>query len=156
MKKKIIIVAILFIFALFLVRSSFSLYRTSFAVNSSSNLATWNVTLEQTGVNNNLSIVAGLSTANYTLNVKSLSDVDVTYDVVISGLPNGVSVAFGDRAPQPASSGTVTITNAGTILYNAQNKTNSHTLTFSAASNATYVNNQSVTVNVIAKQILPS
>ena len=155
-KRTFIIMVIAIILSLFIIPSSYSIYKSGTAGTSSTSLATWNVTLEQTGVNNSLSIVAGLSTANYTLNVKSLSEVDIKYDVVISGLPNGVSVAFDERSPQPASSGTVTITNAGTILYNAQNKINSHTLTFSAVSNATYVNNQSVTVNVIAKQILPS
>ena len=144
------------VLSLFIIPSSYSIYKSGRVSSSIGNLASWNVTLEQNGVNNSLSLVAGLSTATYTLNVKSLSDVDITYDVVISNLPSGVSVAFADRAAQLASNGTVTISNAGTILYSAQTKTNSHTLTFSAANNATYVNNQSVTINVIAKQIISS
>ena len=151
-----IIISILVI--LFIIPMSYAIYRSYSTGGVTIAAASWNVSLNQNNVNNNLTIIPGENgaTASYTINITSNSEVDVTYDVVISGLPNGVSVAFGDRAPQLASSGTVTITNAGTILYNAQNKTNTHTLTFSAASNATCVNNQSVTVNVIAKQILPS
>lgn len=156
MKKKIMIIAILFIFALFLVRSSFSLYRTSFAVKSSSNLATWNVTLEQEGINNSLSLVAGASTANYTLNVKSLSEVDIKYDIVLTNIPSGVSVLLDSNISPTVSGSTATFTNVGTILYNANPNINTHTLTFSATSNTTPVSNQNVTINVIAQQILPS
>lgn len=156
MGKKMQIITVLFIITLFLIRSTFALFRNSLASVSSTTLASWNVTLEQGGVNNDVSIIPGIQTDSYALNIKSLSEVDITYDIIISNLPSGVSIDIDGVAAPPAINNVVTITNAGTILYNASEKMNTHILTFSAASNATVVNNQTVTVNVIAKQIVGS
>ncbi len=155
MGKKIKIVVILFILALFIVRSSFALFRGSLASTTAITAAEWNVTLEQTGVNNNLTIIPGLANATYTLNVKSLSDVDINYDVVISNLTSGIEISLDGVNFTPANNGTVTFTNVGTIPYNsANNGIDSKTLTFRGANGATLVNNRTVTVNVIAKQVV--
>ena len=156
MKRKIEIISLLFILALFIIRSTLSLFRNSLAIDSSSTLATWNVTLEQNGVDRNLTVVPEISNATYTLNVKSLSEVDVKYDVIISGLPTGIEVSIDGTNFQQETSGVVSFIDAGTILYNASNKTDSKTLTFRGTSSATAVNNQTVTVNVIAKQAISS
>lgn len=156
MGKKIKIIALLFILALFIIRSTFSLFRDSLAINQGSTLATWNVVLEQNGVNNNLMVVPELSNATYTLNVKSLSEVDVKYDVIISNLPTGIEVSIDGVNFQPETSGTVSFANAGTILYNASQRIDTKTITFRGSSSAVAVNNQTVTVNVVAKQIVGS
>ena len=156
-KDKIIITIILFILAVFIVRSTFALFRGSLATNTSTSIAEWNVTLEQNGVNNTLSVVPGVSNATYTLNVKSLSNVDVKYDVVISNLPTGVDVSLDGTTFPAVSNGTVTFTNAGTIPYNAGNNgIDTKTITFRGANGATAINNQTVTINVVAKQIIGS
>ena len=157
MRNKVKIAVILFILALFLVRSSFALFRGSIAGTPSITAATWNVTLEQNGVNNNLEVIPGLATATYTLNVKSLSDVDVKYDVVLSNLPAGIEASIDGTNFTPVNNGTITFTNVGTIPYNSVNNgIDTKTITIRAVNNATTVNNQTVTVNVIAKQIVGS
>lgn len=148
----IVIIAILLL--LFLARSTFSIFRNGSEINGNVPLAEWSVSLEQTGVNNSLTIIPGGTNANYTLNVKSLSEVDVVYTVVISNLPSGVEVSLDSGTFVAESNGTVTFTDAGTILYTAQNRTNSHTLTFKATTNASIVSNRTVNIDVIASQVL--
>ena len=142
------------IIAFAIVSPTFSLLRNNSTKNGQLKLADWNVSLNQTGVNNSLSIVPDASTANYTLNVRSLSEVDVVYDVVISNLPTGVQVSFdgGSFLPQDANH-TITITNAGTLLYASGGSSNSHTLTFRAVSGTAAVSNQTVDIDVIAQQV---
>ena len=157
MKNKIILTAILFILAIFIVRSSFALFRGSLATSSAASIATWNVTLEQNGVNNNLTIVPQTVNATYTLNVKSQSDVDIKYDVILSNLSAGIEASLDGTNFTPANNGTITFAYAGTILYNAGNNgIDTKTITIRGASGATPVNNRVVTVNVVAKQIVGS
>ena len=155
-KRMFYIMMIAVVLSLFIIPSTFSVFKSSTNGNSTIALATWNVTLEQSGISNDVIIIPGVKTDNYTLNVKSLSEVDIEYNVIISGLPTGVSVLIDGDSPDSTSNNTATFTNVGTILYSANNKINTHTLTFSADNNATYVNNQSITINVIAKQIMSS
>ena len=150
--KKLIV--ILFILALFIVRSTFSLFRDSLAGNSTMVSADWNVTLEQTGVNNNLLVVPGQSVATYTINVKNLSDVDATYDVVLTNVPSGIEASVDGTNFTRVSNGTITINDVGTILYNDKDHMDSKTITFRGVSDATPVSNQEVTINVIVKQLI--
>lgn len=157
MKDKILMVIIqILVLSFFLVPASYALYR-SVGNNGSLAIADWNVTLEQTGVEDYISVRAGdpTSTATYTVNVKSLSEVDIVYTITITDLPSGTSVELDNSGTfVPESSGTVTFANAGTILYSDVSRTKSHTLTFKAASGATQVSHQEVNVNVTARQTL--
>ena len=153
-KKSNLIIYLIAVASFFIIPLSYALYKNSTYGNSQLASAVWSVSLNQTDVENELTIIPEIKTDSYTLNVSSLSEVDITYDIVISDLPPGVSVALNDGTPLLASNGTVTFTNADTILYNANNKTSSKTLTFSAENNATTVSNQTVTINVIAKQLI--
>ena len=158
MRKKIIfaVVMIICLLSILILPSSFSLLRESAVVDGTVPLAEWNVSLEQTGVNNSLSIVPNGTTANYMLNVKSLSEVDVTYAIMISNLPSGVEVEIDDDGvsrPQD-SNNTITIQNAGTVLYGGTGTTKTHKLTFKAVTGATVVNNQLVHIDVLARQVL--
>ncbi len=132
------------------------MYKSSRVGYGSGDLAEWNVTLEQNGIVNSLTIIPGMRTDSYTLNVKSLSEVDIKYDVIISNLPSGVNVTIDNKNPDLTSANTLTFNNVGTILYNTNDNRNTHTLVFTATNNATFVNNQNVSINVIAKQMLPS
>ena len=156
MKNKLMLI-MLFILVLLIAQSSFSLFGCRVATTTSTNIAVWDVRLEQTGVNNNLMVVPEVSNATYTLNVKSLSDVDVKYDVVISNLLSGIEVSLDGVNFSQASNGTITFTNAGTIPHNsANNGIDSKTITFRGVSGAELANNHIVVVDVIAKQVVGS
>ena len=150
MNRKIII--LFMILSFFLIPVSFAICKSQAIGDSSLAAAQWNVTLEQTGVNNNITVVPGVSTTTYTLNIKSLSEVNVKYSIILGNIPSGIEVSLNGEDFYPPSSGTITFSNAGTILYSSQNKTNTHTLTFRGNNGATAVNNQTITVNVIAEQ----
>jgi len=155
MKNKVKLAVILFLLAIFLVRSSFSLFRDSYAGKTSMASATWDVTLEQNGVNDDLTVISGISNANYTLNVKSLSDVDVKYDVILSNLPSGIEASIDGTNFTLASNGIVAFTNVGVIPYNATNNgVDTKTITLRGTNGATAVNNHVVTVDVVVKQVV--
>lgn len=154
MKKKTIVIILSVFVCIFLISSTYSILKKG--ADSSKNIATatWSVELVQDGVNDELSIMPGYTTADYLLKVKSTSEVNVKYDIIISDLPSGVEVDIdhaNDYQTQDDNH-TITVPNAGTILYTASNKTNTHTLTFRGASNAQVINNQTVTIDVVVTQ----
>ena len=153
MNKKIETIVILFVLVIFLVPTSVAILKRRANSNSSLASAAWAVTLEQNGVDNDLTVVPGTSNDTYTLNVKSLSEVDVKYSIVLSNLPSGIEASIDGVTFPPVSNGTVTFYNAGTILYSSGEKTNTHTLTFRGTSVATPINNHAVTVKVVAEQM---
>ena len=143
--------------AFFFAPPSYSILRETGDSDSTIATADWIVTLEQAGVNNNVTVVPENATGTYILNIKSLSKVDVTYDIVLSNLPAGVDASIDGVNFPTVTSGTVTFSNAGTILVSSQNKTNSHTLTFRGTDGSLYENNpinQVVNIDVYAKQTL--
>lgn len=158
MKKKILMIVILVLVLAFLVvPGSLAIYRTISNPNGDVALATWNIELDQSEVNNHISITAGdaTSVAHYTLNIVSNAQVDIIYSIVLNNLPTGTSVELDNSGTFiQESSGTVIFNEIGTINYSDLNKNRTHTLAFKAASGATYVTDQAVDVNVIARQTL--
>ena len=158
MKRDYRLVAILYASIFLLISTSYAIYKYGVNGISSVGLAEWSVSLDQNGIDNNLTVVPSIADATYTLKVKNLSQVDVTYDVVVSNLPAGIGVSIDNDNNENfvyETDGTVTITNVDTILYNAGDKTNVHTLYFRGGEDANeFVNSHPVTVNVIVKQIV--
>lgn len=144
------IVILLYLVSVFCIPSSLGIYKRASSSSKIVDAALWDVALNQTGVNGNVQVTKGDANGNtYTLNVISNSEVDVTYDIIISNIPSGVQVKLDNRSFEQESS-TVTITNAGIISYGAGS--NTHTLTFKASNNATLVNNHTVNIDVDFKQ----
>ena len=158
MDKKTKTIVISLILSFFLISTSYAIYRNARSGSGTVALAQWSVTLDQNGIGNNLTVVPGVADATYTLKVKSLSDVDVTYDVIVSNLPAGISISIDDTDNTKfveENNGIAIIENAGVIRYNAANKTNTHSLIFRGTNNANeFVNNKVVAVNVVAKQVV--
>ena len=117
-------------------------------------LATWSVDLNQSNVNNQLSIISAPNEviASYTVNVNSVSDVSIVYSIVVNNVPSGVSLYLDNENFEQENNNKVIFSNVGTIPYNAPNKSRQHTIYFKAGTNTTYVNNNEVDVDVIAKQ----
>lgn len=149
-----IIISILVIF--FIIPMSYAIYRSYSTGGGNIATASWNVSLNQNNVNNNLTIISGENetTASYTINITSNSEVDVIYSIVIENLPSGVSISLDDGSFVAANNNKVVFTDVGTILYSDANKNKSHVITIKANSNTQYVNNQEIDVNVIARQAL--
>ena len=154
LSKKQIIVILLFI--TFFVPVTYATYRRVVLGNASLGLARWSVSLNQSAVNEYLSVIPDPNgvAASYTVNITSVSDVNVVYSIVIDNLPTGVSVALDNGTYVQENNHEVVFNNVSTILYNAQNKSKSHTLSFKASSSTQYVTNTEVDIDVIVKQQL--
>lgn len=151
--KSLIIVLML---SLTVIPLSYAIFKNILFVDETLATAIWNVTLVQDGIDNDLTVVPGASDATYTLNIKSLSEVDVKYSITLSNLPTGIEASIDGVTFPPVSNGTVTFKNAGTILYSAGDSTSTHTLTFRGTNEATIVDSQAVTVNVVVEQMINS
>ena len=157
MKKKMLLIIILvLVLSLFVIHSSFALYRNIINPNGNIATATWNVTLNQEHEDNNLYIVAGddNSTASYTVNITSTSEVDIIYSIVVDDISQGVKVKLDNGEYQTPSNNKVIFVDVGTINYSDSNKNKSHTLTFKADSNAESVIDNEININVKARQVL--
>ena len=141
-----------YLLSAFCIPSSLGLFKRIANTSNSVGAATWSVSLNQTGVNNHVEVIPSGNNGSYTLNVQSNSEVDVVYEIKVSGIPSGVEVKLDSGSFQTPTSGVVTFTNAGTILYSDVVKQKTHTLTFKANSGAATVNNQTVTIDVNFKQ----
>ena len=144
-----------FAFAFAIISPTYSLLRNNSTKNMQLKLADWDVSLVQNGVDDSLTVIPGTSTATYNLNIRSLSEVDVKYTIVISNLPVGVEVSIDNGTTfEPQVNNAITFANAGTIPYSASGNQVTKTLIFRATSGATLVNNQAVNIDVIAEQVL--
>ncbi len=155
MKKRIIfVILLLFVVLIYFMPSSFAIFRNMKDGSGLVRGAQWSVSLNQTGVEDHLSIISVPNelVSSYTLNITSNSEVNVVYSIVIDNLPTGTSVLLDSGEYVQESNNKVTFTNAGTINYTDANKNKTHTLTFKASSSTSYVTNQVVNIDVVAKQ----
>ena len=151
--KNIELIILVYLLMTFCIPSSFGIYRKSASSNSSATTAKWDVSLNQNGINDTLSIVNDGSIAIYTLKFVSDSEVDTEYSIIISNIPNGVDVKLDtENNYRTPVNGIVTIDPAGTINYTGSSVEVTHTLTFRANAGATVVNNQTIDIDVNFKQ----
>ena len=147
------LIILVYLLLAFCIPSSLGIYKRNASTSTSIVAAEWNVSLNQTGVNNTLSIVNNGSTGTYTLKVVSDSEVDMEYAIIISNIPSGVDVKLDDEVNyRVPTNGTVTIDPAGTINYTGSSEEVTHTLTFRANNGASVVSNQTITIDVDFKQ----
>ena len=159
MKDKLLQRKVVFYVALVLViiiPVTYAIYKTGILGSGSISLASWNVTIDQSNESNYLSIVPDPNgtTASYRVNITNGSEVNVVYSIVIDNLPSGTSVSLDGGSFVSESNNKVTFSNVGTIPYSDSNRDRSHTVTFKASSGASYVNNQIVDINVVARQTI--
>ena len=151
-----IIISILVI--LFIIPVSYAIYRSYSTVGGTIATASWNVSLNQNGSDNYLTIVPEPENVNdtYTLHMTNNSEVDVIYSIIIDNVPSGVSAKAGNGNFVPETNNKILINNAGVIHYAVGDNTEDCVLTFKAASNATFVDEQQVSISVILSQEVPS
>ena len=116
--------------------------------------ATWSVSRNQSQSGDSINIYPGGATDSYTLTVQSNSEVDVLYKIIISNLPADVEVDLDNTGYlPPTASGSLTIETANTVInYNDAIKTKTHTLTFRATSEASFITNQKINIDVEFRQ----
>lgn len=151
--KNVKLIALICLLILFCIPPTLGLFKRMIGATGLINAASWNVALNQTGVNNTLQVIPDTLNASYTLNVTSTSEVDVQYTIIVRNIPSGVLVKLDDGSFQTPSNNTVTFNNAGSIYYSDVSKEKTHVLTFKANTGTTAVNNQTVSVDVDFRQM---
>ena len=155
MNKKMLLPFAFALLVFAIVATTLAIFRSSASTNGSIRAATWSISRSQSGSGDSLEVIPGLANDVYNLTVTSWSEVDVTYTVIIRNLPAGVEVSLDNGAFQTPTSGTVTLSNAQTVInYNDAVKTKNHTLTFRAISGAQVVSEQEIDIDVEFKQTL--
>ena len=131
-----------------------AIFRRSVASEASLVTAGWSVDMTE-GADNELSIISNeMLSDSYTFKVSSTSEVDVTYKLILTNVPDKVLVKLDNGSYQGTETGTITIDPAGTILYSDTEKEVTHTLTFKALDGATAVNNLEIGLDVVVSQTL--
>jgi hypothetical protein len=131
-----------------------AIFRRSTDSYATVNTADWNVNM--TGTSDNAVSIVSREKRNdtYTFKVSSNSEVDVTYKLILTNVPDKVQVKLDDREFVGGTGGTITIDPAGTILYSDTDKEVEHTLTFKALSGATAVTDLEIGLEVVISQVL--
>ncbi len=156
MKKRIIIVAVVLGIAFFVIPLTRAIFKSSGSSTKTLSTATWEVSLNQTGLSDSVTLISGVDTQTYTLKVRSDSEVDAVYAIEIGNIPTGVKIKLDSNQnfEAPDVNNKITFNNAGTLLYSPQGSENTHTLTFMSETGTAAVSNRTLTVNVIIQQVL--
>ena len=156
MKKKLVklLLLVIAIPLVFYAIQTFAIFRKSGSGIGSLDTATWSVSRNQSQSGDSINIYPGGATDSYTLTVQSNSEVDVLYKIIISNLPDDVEVDLDNTGYlPPTASGSLTIETANTVInYNDATKTKTHTLTFRATSEASFITNQEINIDVEFRQ----
>ncbi len=157
-KRKLQLALFFGVLSFIVIPSSYAVFKSYASSEESLASANWNVSLTQNGNDNYLTIVPEPENVNdtYTLHMTNNSDVDVIYSIIIDNVPSGVSAKAGNGNFVSESNNKILINNAGVIHYAAGGSTEDCVLTFKAASNATFVDEQQVSISVILSQEVPS
>ncbi len=153
MRKNKIIFIIVVLLSFFCAIKTFAIFKSSGQDTKSVPTAIWNVSRNHSSSSDSIDLIKGQGGDTYTLTVESRSEVDVTYAVIISSLPDGVEVDL-DGVTYTQSNNAIRIDDVDTIYYSDQTKTRTHTLTFRATNGATVVSNQEIDIDVEFKQTI--
>ena len=114
-------------------------------------IAKWKVSIEEND-EKNVSIVSGNDSSTFVLGVKSESEVASNYSIVLSNIPEGVTVTLDGVDEEEPIDGVVTFGNVGTINA-TDNDTHEHNLEFSAVLSTAEVSNRHITLDVLFTQV---
>ena len=128
---------------------SFAKYTTSVDASGHARVAAFNVTTTLADAEKVLDTTKGAAYYRYMFQVRNDSEVAVKYDVVLTGVPEGVSVKWGSKSPV-VSGTTHTFSNAGTLA--AGNTWAYITLNFTVEK-GTIIEEAEINVTVNAEQI---
>ena len=130
-----------------------SKYSSMISGDSSARTAKWDVSIEPVTASNVINMVTGSASQDYTIKVKSRSEVSSSYSIIVSNVPNDVRVSIDDGTEQTPSNNTVTFSNVGTINVGDSSNEKQHKLTFRAPLASNAVTNNQVSIQVSFTQI---
>lgn len=147
MKKKHLLLPLL-IYSFFSISITYATYR--FKTNGSGSIenASWDVSL--IGNEDDIELISGNNEQAYLITVNNNSEVDITYSITITDLPDNVKVKLDNGEYIKEVNNKVVFEDVGTILYTQGSK--NHTLTFTAPLDTEEIESQDFNINVEFKQ----
>ena len=147
-RKYIIFLVLYFVFASFYFTSNtLSKYIGRSYGNGSIATAKWEIGLDDSGAQKNFSILSGDS-VNYTLVVKSSSEVSNKYTITLSNVPADVMVSIDGNSAILPTNGIVSFPNEFSFNATSSELTNSHTLSFNTSLQTNAVTNNEIGIQV--------
>lgn len=86
---------------------------------------------------------------DYTFSVTSLSEVGLSYSLILSNVPTGIEVQVDDDEVYSESNSEIIISNLGSFDASDNNSTHNHKLTFIAPLGISTISNETIDLDVI-------
>lgn len=148
-KRKYVIFLVLYFifFSFYFTSNTLSKYIGRSYGNGSITTAKWEIGIDDGGAQKNFSIISGDS-VNYTLIVKSSSEVANTYTITLSNVPADVLVSIDGNTPMTPTNGIVAFPNEFSFDASTSEVTRSHTLSFNTTPQTNAVTNNEIGIQV--------
>ena len=125
-------------------------YTSTESGTDSGRVAIWNTSSDLGS--NSINLICGDSAQSCTITVTNTSEVSNTYSLILSNVPNDITVSIDGGSEQSPSNEQVTFNNAGSFIIGSGITSRNHTITFNAPLESNE-NTNNVSVNVIFTQI---
>ena len=129
-----------------------SKYKSNAGGDSNATIAEWVVALNPVTEGNDFNMVTGNTNVDYTIKVKSSSQVSCNYTIIISNVPNDIKVCLDDVNEKSPSENRVIFSNVGSFIIGDGIEEKTHKLSFSAPIESNANNNQ-INIQVVFTQI---
>ena len=152
-KKKI--AALILIICFFASSMILAKYASSMQSNSSSDVAAWYTIINTSGNRSNtLNLTSGETTASYEIKVVSNSEVALTYEVVLTNVPDGLEVKLDNGTYETPTNNTLTLT-SNNCAFSANDSVtdHTHTLTFNDPITTSNDGTSTIGIEVIFTQV---
>ena len=148
-KKRIsLFVLVYFVFlTAYLSVSTLSKYVGSVEGDGTVQIAKWDVSARSDS-NDVMNIISGGTTESYNIIVKSTSDVGCTYSVVVTNIPNNVTLSLDGLNPDTHVGDEAIFNNVGRFDAGSNGTEVTHVLNVSANINATQVTENEISIDV--------
>ena len=157
LKKKFIV----FLFIYFILFTSYFTFNTVSKyvgeMNKTNQISVARFSVNATGNNSNISMIAGNggSSLTYTVTITSTSEVATDYSIILTNVPTGVKVKLDNGSYMSETNNEISFNNVGTFVPNDSNSTRTHTLTFMAEIGTATQSNSSIGLDVVFTQVQP-
>ena len=129
-----------------------SKYKSNAGGDSNATIAEWVVALNPVTEGTDFNLITGNTDVDYTIKVKSTSQVSCRYTIIISNIPNDINVCLDNVNEKSPTGNRVVFSNVGSFILGDGIEEKEHKLSFSAPIDSNANNNQ-INIQVVFTQI---
>lgn len=153
--KMVVLVYFLLISTVLLTTFSLAKYKSTYSTEKTARVAKWEVHVDTSNNDTDtFETVIGNDNVNYILEITSLSEVETSYSIEISNVPDNVEIKLDDGSYILPTNNEVTFNNVGFINADAQleDRTITHILNFNVPIDTDTIDEQEININVFFNQ----